>query len=65
MYDFVCLSQLGPRQVIVMDQSGRHEKVYEFDNRKKPLFTNPRRITTDSNNNLYVLDRTCGGSKAT
>lgn len=51
----------GTRQVIVMDQSGRHEKVYEFNNRKKPLFTNPRRITTDSNNNLYVLDRTCGG----
>ena len=51
----------GLRQVIIMDQRGRHEKVYEFDNRKKPLFTNPRRITTDSNNNLYVLDRMCAG----
>ncbi|CAC5382891.1 unnamed protein product [Mytilus coruscus] len=45
------------RQVVVMDIEGRTEKVYELDNNGKPIFYAPQRITSDTDNNLYVLDR--------
>ncbi|CAC5379314.1 unnamed protein product [Mytilus coruscus] len=47
----------GPRQVIVMDMDGRKEKVYDLDNNRKSIFTVPARITTDNDNNIFVLDR--------
>ncbi|CAG2253481.1 unnamed protein product [Mytilus edulis] len=47
----------GTRQVVVMDTEGRIEKVYELYDNGKPIFTAPQRITADTENNIYVLDR--------
>lgn len=46
----------GPKQVIVMNVDGRKEKVYHLDYNSKPIFTVPRRITSDNNDNIYVID---------
>ncbi|CAC5382889.1 unnamed protein product [Mytilus coruscus] len=46
----------GSIKVIVMDTDGTTEKVYDLDNNGKPIFSAPQRITTDSDNNIYVLD---------
>ncbi|XP_071161630.1 uncharacterized protein [Mytilus edulis] len=46
----------GTRQVIMMNMDGTIEKVYHTDNKGKPIFTNPYGITTDSDNNIYVID---------
>ncbi|CAG2189143.1 unnamed protein product [Mytilus edulis] len=46
----------GPRQVVLMDIDGRIEKVYDLDNNGKPIFFAPQRITTDTDDNIYVLD---------
>ncbi|XP_052058837.1 uncharacterized protein LOC127699134 [Mytilus californianus] len=46
----------GPRQVVVMDIDGKTEQVYDLDNNGKPIFSAPQRITSDNNNNIYVLD---------
>ncbi|VDI48441.1 tripartite motif-containing protein 71 [Mytilus galloprovincialis] len=46
-----------PRKVIIMDKDGTTEKVYNgLDNDGKPLFSAPQRITSDNDNNIYVLD---------
>ncbi|XP_076100761.1 uncharacterized protein LOC143069842 [Mytilus galloprovincialis] len=46
-----------PRKVIMMDKDGTTEKVYNgLDNEGKPLFSAPQRITSDNDNNIYVLD---------
>ncbi|VDI77779.1 Hypothetical predicted protein [Mytilus galloprovincialis] len=45
-----------PRKVIVMDKDGTTENVYDLDNMGNPLFSAPQRITSDSDNNIYVLD---------
>ncbi|CAC5358516.1 unnamed protein product [Mytilus coruscus] len=47
----------GRRVVIVMDEKGNHEKIYEHDRDNKPLFTFPRRITGTSNGNICVIDK--------
>ncbi|XP_063426069.1 uncharacterized protein LOC134709868 [Mytilus trossulus] len=47
----------GTRQVVVMDIKGRTEKVYDLDNNGEPIFSAPQSIATDSDNNMYVLDR--------
>jgi hypothetical protein len=31
----------GPRQVIIMDHTGREKKFFQFDGNKKPLFSLP------------------------
>ncbi|XP_076100599.1 uncharacterized protein LOC143069715 [Mytilus galloprovincialis] len=46
----------GTRQVVVIDIQGRTENVYELDNNGKHIFSAPQRITTDTDNNIYVLD---------
>ncbi|XP_063425452.1 uncharacterized protein LOC134709210 [Mytilus trossulus] len=46
----------GPRQIVLMDIDGKIEKVYDLDNNGKPIFFAPQRITTDTDNNIYVLD---------
>ncbi|XP_071177879.1 uncharacterized protein [Mytilus edulis] len=42
--------------VILMNQNGAHERVYEHDQHKQPIFTNPRRITCTRNGNIHVVD---------
>ncbi|CAG2234895.1 unnamed protein product [Mytilus edulis] len=37
--------------------NGRKEKVYHLDNNGQSIFTVPARITSDNDNNCYVLDR--------
>ncbi|VDI48445.1 Hypothetical predicted protein [Mytilus galloprovincialis] len=46
----------GQRQVVVMDRNGTTEKVYDRDNNGQSIFSAPQRITTDTDNNIYVLD---------
>ncbi|XP_071168690.1 uncharacterized protein [Mytilus edulis] len=47
----------GRRVAILMNQNGDHERVYEHDQHKQPIFTFPRSITSTSNGNIYVVDR--------
>lgn len=47
----------GSRPVVVMDMEGRNEMMYELNNNGKSLFSAPQKITTDTDNNIYVLDR--------
>ncbi|XP_063435806.1 uncharacterized protein LOC134716733 [Mytilus trossulus] len=44
------------RAVILMNQNGDHEKVYEHDQHKQPLFTYLRKITSTRNGNIHVVD---------
>ncbi|CAC5418601.1 unnamed protein product [Mytilus coruscus] len=46
----------GPRKVIMMNMDGKKEIVYHTDNKGKPIFTLPYRITADNDNNIYVID---------
>ncbi|XP_063434238.1 uncharacterized protein LOC134715753 [Mytilus trossulus] len=46
----------GPRHVIMMRMDGEKEKVYHTDSKGKSIFTLPYKITTDSDNNIYVID---------
>ncbi|CAC5393894.1 unnamed protein product [Mytilus coruscus] len=46
----------GPRKVIVMDLDGKKEKVYHLDSKRKPRFSVPRRITSDNDDYIYVID---------
>ncbi|CAC5380479.1 TRIM33 [Mytilus coruscus] len=46
----------GPRQLIVMDQTGRWRKLFEVDSKNKPLFNVPVRVTTSSDSNIAVID---------
>ncbi|XP_071171176.1 uncharacterized protein [Mytilus edulis] len=50
----------GRRVVILMNQNGDHERVYEHDQHKQPIFTYPRRITSTSNGNIHVVDKVSG-----
>ncbi|XP_063435868.1 uncharacterized protein LOC134716790 [Mytilus trossulus] len=48
----------GRRVVILMNQNGDHERVYEHDQHNQPILTNPKTITTStSNGNIHVVDR--------
>jgi hypothetical protein len=46
----------GPRQVIIMDHTGREKKFFHFDGNKKPLFSLPASIASNSRNNIAVID---------
>ncbi|XP_076103872.1 uncharacterized protein LOC143072685 [Mytilus galloprovincialis] len=47
----------GRRVVILMNQNGDHERVYEHDQHKQPIFTLAWRLTSTSNGNIHVVDR--------
>jgi len=51
-----CFPVTGPRQVIIMDHTGREKKFFQFDGNKKPLFSLPARISSNSRNNIAVID---------
>ena len=46
----------GPRQVIIMNHTGREKKFFQFDGKKKPLFSLPTHIASNSRNNIGVID---------
>ncbi|XP_071170330.1 uncharacterized protein [Mytilus edulis] len=43
--------------VILMNQTGDHERVYEHDQHKQPIFTGPWLVTCTSNGNIHVVDK--------
>jgi hypothetical protein len=47
----------GCRQAIIMDHTGREKKFFQFDGKKKPLFSLPVRIASNSRNNIGVIDK--------
>ncbi|XP_076105666.1 uncharacterized protein LOC143073793 [Mytilus galloprovincialis] len=47
----------GRRVVILLNQNGDHERVYEHDQHKQPIFTLPYRITYTRNGNIHVVDK--------
>ncbi|XP_063447002.1 uncharacterized protein LOC134726527 [Mytilus trossulus] len=47
----------GRRVIMLMDQNGECESVYEHDQHKQPIFTYPWSITHTSNGNIHVVDR--------
>lgn len=46
----------GPRVIIVMNSKGERKNQYQFDKKGNKLFTVPFRITTDFNDNIYIID---------
>jgi hypothetical protein len=52
-----CFPVTGPRQVIIMNHTGREKKFFQFDGNKKPLFSLPVRIASNSRNNIGVIDK--------
>ncbi|XP_071170892.1 uncharacterized protein [Mytilus edulis] len=53
----------GRRVVILLNQNGDHERVYEHDQHKQPIFTYPLRITSTSNGNIHVVDGGVRGNR--
>ena len=51
-----CFPVTGPRQVKIMDHTGKEKKFFQFDGNKKPLFSLPIRIASNSRNNIGVID---------
>lgn len=49
-------SGTGPRQVIVIEQTGKQEKAFQYDDCNKPIFTYPCRITSNRKNDIAVVD---------
>ncbi|XP_052102172.1 uncharacterized protein LOC127735827 [Mytilus californianus] len=47
----------GRSVVILMNQNGDHERVYEHNQHKQPVFTYLWRITSTSNGNIHAVDR--------
>jgi hypothetical protein len=44
------------RKIIVLDTSGKHEMVYDLDCNNLHIFNMPLRLTTDKDNNIYVIN---------
>ena len=44
-------------KVIVLDTSGNQEMVYDLDCNNLHIFKMPLRLTTDKENNIYVINR--------
>ncbi|CAC5420979.1 unnamed protein product [Mytilus coruscus] len=47
----------GRTVVILMNQNGDHERAYEHDQHKQPIFTDPWSITRTCHENIHVVDR--------
>lgn len=46
----------GHRQLVLMDQTGTPQMVFQFDQNRRPLFTHPGRVTTNTQNTIAVID---------
>ena len=44
------------RKIIVLDTSGKHEMVYDLDCNNLHISNMPLRLTTDKDNNIYVIN---------
>ncbi|CAC5399937.1 unnamed protein product [Mytilus coruscus] len=50
----------GRGDVFVMNEKGKYETVYEYDEHNQPIFNKPKSITSTSNGNIHVADRKPG-----
>ncbi|XP_071171945.1 uncharacterized protein [Mytilus edulis] len=61
----ICLNDGPPKHVtmvvVLMNQNGDHERVYEHDQHKNPMLTYPTSITSTRNGNIHVVDRESKG----
>jgi hypothetical protein len=46
------------RALLIFDMDGKQQHTYQYDSNKHRLFTRPRRITTNNNKDIVVVDRT-------
>jgi hypothetical protein len=44
----------------IFGMDGKQQHTYQYDSNKHRLFTSPRRITTNNNKDIVVVDRTSG-----
>ncbi|CAG2191012.1 ATDC [Mytilus edulis] len=56
VFDKESIKEVVQRKVIVMNQTGLREKVFENDCHNKPLFTIPRRLISNNCNIIGVID---------
>ncbi|CAC5386823.1 unnamed protein product [Mytilus coruscus] len=56
VFDKESIQEVVQRKVIVMNQLGFREKVFLNDHHNKPLFTLPRRVTSNNVNIISVVD---------
>ena len=48
------------RALLIFGMNGKQQHTYQYDSNKHRLFTFPRRITTDNNKDIVVVDSTSG-----
>ena len=48
------------RALLIFGMDGKQQHTYQYDSNKHRLFTLPRRITTNNNKDIVVVDRTSG-----
>ena len=46
------------RALLIFGMDGKQQHTYQYDSNKHRLFTRPRRITTNNNKDIVVVDRT-------
>lgn len=56
VFDKESIKEVVQRKVIVMNQTGLREKVFENDCHNKPLFTIPRRLISNNCNIIGIID---------
>jgi hypothetical protein len=50
----------GTRALHIFGMDGKQQHIYQYDSNKHRLFTVPRRITTNNNKDIVVVDSTLG-----
>jgi hypothetical protein len=50
----------GTRALLIFGMDGKQQHTYQYDSNKHRLFTRPRRITTNNNKDIVVVDLTSG-----
>jgi hypothetical protein len=46
------------RALLIFGMDGKQQHTYQYDSNKHRLFTRPRRITTNNNKDIVVVDKT-------
>ena len=52
------LTDKSTRALFIFGMNGKQQHTYQYDSNKHRLFTRPRRITTNNNKDIVVVDRT-------
>jgi sugar lactone lactonase YvrE len=56
------LTDKSTRALLIFDMDCKPQHTYQYDSNKHRLFTVPRRITTNNNKDIVVVDRTSGNT---